>query len=241
MKRGKCQDGNCACIPGWEGESCSVKTCLNNCSTVGHCVEGVCFCPLGYSGDDCSVFEDCFKKCFHGFCVGVDGSWPCECVGNEWKGQYCSEPAYICSGNCSGYGVCDESTKKCVCNPNYKGDDCSEFYGCRVDTDCTQNKICTFDSDNTGTCNCPSGKTGDDCSITSHHEISPILIAGVVLAGAVVVLLAVYFVWKSWSGRESNTFFPDNISSMEGGGMTRSLVGGENRGGYSRIPRRLIK
>ncbi|CAI5667466.1 unnamed protein product [Oreochromis niloticus] len=42
------------CEIGYEGESCAMLSCINNCQDKGHCVNGQCVCDEGYIGEDCS-------------------------------------------------------------------------------------------------------------------------------------------------------------------------------------------
>jgi len=55
---GTCNDGECDCLKGFSGETCSeVDLCeLNDVVCVyGNCEEGVCICETGYEGDECQI------------------------------------------------------------------------------------------------------------------------------------------------------------------------------------------
>merc|ERR1711871_955409 len=102
---GACDDGNCSCLKGWEGDDCetpSVKNCPLNCSKHGECSSGKCACDYGYRGKGCQVM-----KCYHGALweSGIDGQNATEvpedsvpkigrnqtCLCNEgWEGIHCN-------------------------------------------------------------------------------------------------------------------------------------------------------
>ena len=53
---GKCDDGTCLCLPGWEGDTCLYRTCPNRCSARGACLpSSLCACFDGWQGSDCSL------------------------------------------------------------------------------------------------------------------------------------------------------------------------------------------
>ncbi|XP_074598114.1 attractin-like protein dsd isoform X2 [Brevipalpus obovatus] len=62
----------------------------------------------------------CPKNCSsHGACI--DGI--CTCDGN-WSGHACDKP--VCPNKCSSNGRCNVEEKRCICEPGYIGDDCSQ-------------------------------------------------------------------------------------------------------------------
>ncbi|XP_041134142.1 tenascin-N-like isoform X2 [Polyodon spathula] len=117
FKRDTC---GCDCHEGWEGEDCSIRSCLNECSDNGRCVDGKCVCYEGYTGVDCSeqlCLNDCSDK---GRCV--DGM--CQCF-SGFTGEDCSQRT--CLNDCSSNGECDDGV--CICEEGFFGDDCSRVLG----------------------------------------------------------------------------------------------------------------
>jgi len=153
--KGRCgADDLCTCYPGYTGRDCSERTCqygrswadtpygrrfgadaqnsektgaahqYAECSDAGICDRktGECQCNDGFSGDGCR-YSACPNDCSgHGTC--------------EFSSELATEgqlfevssrtPTHIRSTNDRSYGVWDQhSTRACVCDPYWHGNDCS--------------------------------------------------------------------------------------------------------------------
>jgi len=153
--KGRCgADDLCTCYPGYTGRDCSKRTCqygrswadtpygrrfgadaqnsektgaahqYAECSDAGICDRktGECQCNDGFSGDGCR-YSACPNDCSgHGTC--------------EFSSELATEgqlfevssrtPTHIRSTNDRSYGVWDKhSTRACVCDPYWHGNDCS--------------------------------------------------------------------------------------------------------------------
>ena len=87
---GHCEDGACTCDTGWEGDSCSTRTCDARCSGHGECNNGTCVCMPGWNGIHCTL-EGCpgSPVCMeHGQCRVEEGLWKCRCD-KGWEGVGC--------------------------------------------------------------------------------------------------------------------------------------------------------
>ncbi|KAF3848031.1 hypothetical protein F7725_021059 [Dissostichus mawsoni] len=159
--------GLCECEPGWRGARCD-KHCLPgshgaSCAQPCDCQAGVschhetgsCGCPAGLMGPGCET--PCPAGVF-----GMNCSQLCRCSGDQEQ--------------------CHPVTGKCSCLPGYYGARCelrkntddfllSEWTRCRAGTfgpncksrcSCTSGGRCDF---RTGTCYCPAGFIGADCSL----------------------------------------------------------------------------
>ena len=79
LNGGYCEDGACACPPGWTGAYChideatgEVDPCFNvECLNGGECVDGTCDCPPGFVGEDCGQFDTAVDIVIEA--VGVSG------------------------------------------------------------------------------------------------------------------------------------------------------------------------
>ncbi|XP_025757807.1 tenascin isoform X2 [Oreochromis niloticus] len=144
--QGRCEDGKCACFPGFTGPDCNQSNCPGDCSNNGKCVNGQCVCDPGFTGPDCSL-KACPDNCNnHGRCVNG------KCVCNSgFTGPSCSDKS--CPGNCKKRGLCVNG--QCVCNPGFTGHDCS-LRSCP--DNCNNQGRCV-----NGKCVCNSGFTGPSC------------------------------------------------------------------------------
>eukprot|EP00299_Pterocystis_sp_00344_P019726 c9758_g1_i1.p1 GENE.c9758_g1_i1~~c9758_g1_i1.p1 ORF type:complete len:1216 (+),score=295.48 c9758_g1_i1:19-3666(+) len=224
--RGTCIDGVCVCSSGFTGPDCSsvISSCPRNCSRAGNCINGVCHCSPYRSGEDCSVITHCRDKCEHGSCVGLNHTWPCVCESHSWAGEWCSEQVNKCPDDCSGHGLCRAST--CICDEGFTGDKCSVSTLCTKDEDCSDSNTC-----DTETGKCVEKDSGSSVSTTT------IIIAVVAALGAGAAgLFGLAKLWKhqSPSGPYQGTAIVTDMS-----GPSRVLVG--EGGGYTRLPRRLVK
>ena len=126
---------------------------------------GLCTCLLGYAGTECltQCAGGADNPCSgHGTCSDVDGT--CTCTTSRWDGYWggttcdtclspfllptCNEtcPGYIPSSSvtCSGHGICNSNTRRCVCQVEKTGswfgvqcDECSPgFFGASCDLEC---------------------------------------------------------------------------------------------------------
>ncbi|EAL63998.1 hypothetical protein DDB_G0286881 [Dictyostelium discoideum AX4] len=151
--------GKCECIPGWEGDGCSIRPkCQNDCSggDAGNCnyITKTCICKQGRALDDCSGFAcniDCLNDSKCNFTIGK-----CECK-DGWEGDNCNTKQPNCPNNCSESGICDRSTLKCLCDSDRLFEDCS---GLKCIINCNNNSIC---NNKIGKCECLSGWFGDSC------------------------------------------------------------------------------
>jgi hypothetical protein len=68
--QGSCVNGMCRCFDNYDGESCAVLLCPNNCNLHGVCinVEGTpaCLCNPPYGGVDC-LLPQCMNQVFFAF------------------------------------------------------------------------------------------------------------------------------------------------------------------------------
>lgn len=176
------------CHVGWGGADCSgnVNSCGdNNCFGHGFCLNGTCTCDIGYTGTRCEkVLGICPNNCTgHGSCRG--GTCLCHA---SWEGHDCATERYRCPvelGNCSGKGLCSQSTFSsylpsrpeasplsekswsCICDIGYCGLTCS-----KVCSSCLNN--CSGHGECIETvCHCNPGFTGDDCGIVNFAYDCP--------------------------------------------------------------------
>eukprot|EP00301_Raphidiophrys_heterophryoidea_P005881 c1241_g1_i1.p1 GENE.c1241_g1_i1~~c1241_g1_i1.p1 ORF type:complete len:431 (-),score=107.59 c1241_g1_i1:85-1377(-) len=176
---GTCLDGMCDCEVGYTALDCSIASsacaAYMNCTGHGQCVSGACVCDVDWDGESCSVYKgkpcpaelhDCTNR---GECgqwtdssssattsSNSDVAWTCRCD-SGFCGSTCSIVCPTCPGNCSGHGVCADSS--CTCHEGFRGSDCSEVApipGCP--NFCSLHGVCED-----GTCKCTSGYVGDDC------------------------------------------------------------------------------
>jgi|LauGreDrversion4_2_1035121.scaffolds.fasta_scaffold128465_2 hypothetical protein len=89
LNGGYCEDGSCACPPGWTGAFChidettgEVDPCFQvECLNGGECVDGTCDCPPGYTGEDCGEFDTAVDIVIEA--IGVSG-YPMLTGGSAW-------------------------------------------------------------------------------------------------------------------------------------------------------------
>lgn len=152
---GVCSDSQCICEEGFAGHDCSKLVCTPspNCNGNGDCIQGTCVCYAGWAGDGCGREETCPNDCSgHGAC-GRGGICKCDA---KYSGRDCSW-SVNCFNFCSGRGSC--VMDKCVCEPQFAGDDCSRA---ACPGDCSGHGDCVG-----GVCLCEPGFTGEDCSQSS--------------------------------------------------------------------------
>ncbi|CAH2092036.1 unnamed protein product [Euphydryas editha] len=149
--------GVCHCSEGWKGAECDIPAhdCEPaDCSGRGQCIAGQCNCKAGWKGAKCDE-EDCLDPSCggHGSCV----RGRCVCRAG-WRGAACTERdarVQRCLPACSQRGVYDLDAGRCVCDPLYTGDDCSQVV-CSLD--CGPHGVCAE-----GVCRCDDGWTGSLC------------------------------------------------------------------------------
>eukprot|EP01029_Cantina_marsupialis_P018749 TRINITY_DN431_c0_g1_i4.p1 TRINITY_DN431_c0_g1~~TRINITY_DN431_c0_g1_i4.p1 ORF type:complete len:1281 (-),score=405.32 TRINITY_DN431_c0_g1_i4:529-4371(-) len=113
--------GECSCMDGYIGDTCSQRCCAENCNYNGMCyhVSGSCSCGFGYYGETCAQ-RFCQYDCSgHGTCLS-DGSCDCD---DGWLGDGCYIEELSCKDpDCSGHGTCDNGI--CFCDRHYDGESC---------------------------------------------------------------------------------------------------------------------
>lgn len=112
-------------------------------------------CPKS-CGKFCQYFPDkAYKyKPYSGWAIASAS----ECSTSDADYYDCNKKT-TCLNNCTNKGTCDETTKKCTCDPGYYGDDCSKKY-------CPNNNTCLNDGTcdtATGFCTCPPSVFGEYC------------------------------------------------------------------------------
>lgn len=114
------------------------------------------------------------------------------------------------------------------------------------DDDCTgSNRVCDVDS---GNCTCVDGYIGDDCSEMKKIDggISSVVIIVAVVGAVLVGIIGIVLIWKSWaksgnlrSGSSASKEYNNNPILAPVDGPSRIQVGAG--GGYTKLPRRLVK
>ena len=137
----------CDCEPNYKGESCSVRQCPHDCSSIGSCDTKnnyKCTCPDTHTGSGCE-FEKI--KCHNeGKPVYETGSKPrCVCKKGFSEESNCEKKS--CGLEGCGRGSCNDGT--CVCPAGIQGDHCEEV-GCGL-TGCYHGKC------DSGKCVCELG------------------------------------------------------------------------------------
>lgn len=92
---GICVGGECRCDALWEGLSCEIPKCPNDCGANGHCFITPRSQDLPFGAAKCACFEG-------------------------WDGPSCDTP--VCKNSCNGNGVCLNGT--CGCFKGYEGEAC---------------------------------------------------------------------------------------------------------------------
>ncbi len=168
---------SCACNPGFNGVSCGVIGCKDNCKDEEHgqCLldsatnSWSCVCDFGFTGDDCSRSNICDPlgiPCIHGTCR----NGLCECE-DRWSGDDCSLP--LCPNNCNfPNGKCVSTrnsegvtSASCECLPGYSGGECSQLDTCP--NNCSGHGSCDLPALQLGyrdkVCVCDEGYAGRAC------------------------------------------------------------------------------
>jgi hypothetical protein len=104
-------------------------------------------CPKNSEGKVCSEQGSC-------------SSGICKCE-KGFQGLACEDKA--CPNDCNDKGTCDGATGKCLCLPEYMGDDCSQEAKSMCPKQCSGHGECDKSS---GTCSCFPGYTGPGCALT---------------------------------------------------------------------------
>ena len=100
--RGSCSGGECQCLHGWSGDTCTIANCTDGCPDHSTCSpQGICVCDEGWLGTRCDRAAVCsgVHNCSgHGRCVGDD---VCQCQPG-FDGDDCNRYS-----DCSGYNYCN--------------------------------------------------------------------------------------------------------------------------------------
>ncbi|KAJ8601223.1 hypothetical protein CTAYLR_003215 [Chrysophaeum taylorii] len=171
--KGSCnrQTGTCECFPGFTGDACQRKSCVNDCSGHGRCVSLKRMASLSdalplsasttYAGNEDTTRWD--QNMIFG-CV-CDSSWE---VGTgagqrqepEWFGYDCSKRH--CPSGDDPYTVNIDETD-CT-NVTAAGGSAAGAPGNECHVDCANRGICDYE---TGVCDCFQGSYGHDCTLLS--------------------------------------------------------------------------
>lgn len=225
---GDCIDTNvCSCKFSTTGKNCEINHCFGLssvsagvCSAHGTCIRfATCVCQTGYFGENCDITFTCYgfesfdvsNVCSGGGkCVGSD---ECSCSGDgsSFFGAKCD--IRQCFGvlsndsECNGHGDCFPLVQECLCDRNYRGDNCS-LYSCfrRAHDDpkvCREQGKCVAYDD----CECFNGfgfsYGGRTCSTFSLNAGSYVAIglsSAFVIGLLVVVLCVAFFVYYRFRG-----------------------------------------
>ena len=165
----------CSCPLGYSGATCAVNIddCAPSpCQNGGSCTDEVagrtCTCPTGFGGDACqTLLTDCDDApCKNGApCTNVASGYACACP-SGFYGPNCDTGCP--RGHCLGAVTCnpaDGTESRCqLCAPGYHGIICNvEIDECRTEP-CQNGGICT-DLLADFSCECPTGWSGEDCSV----------------------------------------------------------------------------
>ncbi|XP_019630752.1 PREDICTED: kielin/chordin-like protein isoform X25 [Branchiostoma belcheri] len=148
---GSCQFGQCFCLPGYSGPTCSSEApCEPTCENGGTCKAGQCVCPPGYLGPSCAIEAPCEPTCENG---GTCKAGQCVCPPG-YLGPSCALEA-PCEPTCENGGTCKAG--QCICPPGYLGPTCDIEAPC--EPTCENGGTCKA-----GQCVCPPGYLGPSCS-----------------------------------------------------------------------------
>lgn len=179
---GHCTDyGITFCKQGWTGKYCDQPYCSRGCHVIGGvCAEpDFCKCNYGWNKDDCSYcMKDRFCIDSHSRCQTHHS---CVCT-YPWVGARCQINWFQClihnpcenGGRCSiTTGLYDKNEPICRCLDGYTGARCETKLPLCASyiPPCYNGGICIDIDENNYKCDCPKGRTGDQClsSINDCH------------------------------------------------------------------------
>ena len=117
-------------------------------------------CPAGYAGDDCTMnIDDCSPNpCINGNCTDGIGSYTCTCD-PIWTGTNCDSCLIANCVRCVN-AECMECNRGLIWNSGVK--QCVDVC---FDNPCQNGGTCTVNSDGGFTCQCPTSRTGTNCTM----------------------------------------------------------------------------
>lgn len=167
----------CVCHAGYSGIDCDEEICdfsatpskKLQCGPNGlfDCRLNRCVCQDGYSGDSCQD-QQCSSQCLrNGHCV--NGSCVCR---HGYYGKHCSING--CPNGCSGLGQCVRTWPPTHSRSSNNGSNNTNYHLQSVSSLSSSNYLSSTASQFTQKwhCQCNSGATGDDCSISTEKNCS---------------------------------------------------------------------
>ena len=163
---GTSHNGTCVCKPGYNGPTCSLRTCDNNCWQRGVCNDGVCTCFDYLTTAGAGEYQRCRPENL----LSANACRDAPARFDAGSACFLSQ----CPNDCSRNGVC--TSQGCVCNNGFSGAAC-ELRPCP--SNCRSHGTC-----NNGTCACDAGFVGASCEWPSPSPVLTQLSSGVTCSAA---------------------------------------------------------